>query len=116
MVFRCGESLHFAPPSPGEALEESKIRHQRLMIAGLQMRTGVAVVDVGCGIGGPMRRVVRGAGARVVGVNGNGIQLDGAKSLNTETGLDHMVDYLEYGDLPGPEARGPFLGPGNVQD
>ena len=94
MVFGWGESLHFAPLSPGESLEDSKVRHQRLMIAKLDLRDGMTVVDVGCGIGGPMRRVVREAGVRVVGVNNNEIQLDRARSLTAEAGLDHMVDYL----------------------
>ena len=94
MVFGWGESLHFAPLSPRESLEDSKTRHQRLMIAKLELREGMTVVDVGCGIGGPMRRVVREAGVRVVGVNSNEIQLEKAKSLNTDAGLDHMVDYL----------------------
>ena len=94
MVFGWGESLHFAPLSPRESLEDSKIRHQRLMIAKLELRKGMAVVDVGCGIGGPMRRVVREAGVRAVGVNSSEIQLDKAKSLDAEAGLDHMVDYL----------------------
>ena len=94
MVFGWGESLHFAPLSPGESLADSKIRHQRLMIAKLELREGMTVVDVGCGIGGPMRRVVREAGVRVVGVNSNEIQLEKAKSLNAEAGLDHMVEYL----------------------
>ena len=94
MVFGWGESLHFAPLSPGESLEESKIRHQRLMISKLELREGMNVIDVGCGIGGPMRRVVREAGVKVVGVNKSEVQLEKAKSLNREAGLDHMVDYL----------------------
>ncbi len=94
MVFGWGESLHFAPLSPGESVEDSKIRHQRLMIAKLELREGMTVVDIGCGVGGPMRRVVRETGVRVVGVNNNEIQLDKAKLLNSEAGLDHMVDYL----------------------
>ncbi len=94
MVFGWGESLHFAPLSPRESLEESKIRHQRLMIAKLELREGMKVIDVGCGIGGPMRRVIREAGVRVAGVNSNEIQLSKAQSLNTEAGLDHMADYL----------------------
>ena len=95
MVFGWGESLHFAPLLPGESLEESKIRHQRLMIDKLELREGMTVIDVGCGIGGPMRRVVREAGVRVVGVNNSKIQLEKAKSLNAEVGgLDHMVDFV----------------------
>ena len=86
--------LHFAPLSPLESLEESKIRHQRLMMAKLELRQGMTVVDVGCGIGGPMRRIVREAGVRVVGVNNNEIQLEKAKALNAEAELDHMVEYL----------------------
>ena len=94
MVFGWGESLHFAPLSPRESLEDSKTRHQRLMIAKLELREGMTVVDIGCGIGGPMRRVVREAGVRAVGVNSSEVQLDKAKSLDAEAGLDQMVDYL----------------------
>ncbi|MDE2860262.1 MAG: class I SAM-dependent methyltransferase [Chloroflexota bacterium] len=94
MVYGWGESLHFAPLSPEESLEESKIRHQRLMISKLELSEGMTVIDVGCGVGGPMRRVVREAGVRVVGVNRNELQLDKAKTLSAEAGLDHMVDYL----------------------
>ena len=93
MLFGWGESLHFAPLSPRESLEDSKIRHQRLMIAKLELLEGMTVIDIGCGIGGPMRRVVREAGVRVVGVNNNEIQLKKAKSLNTDAGIAHMVDY-----------------------
>ena len=93
MVFGWGESLHFVPLSPRESLEDSKIRHQRLMIAKLELREGMTIVDVGCGVGGPMRRVVREAGVRVVGVNSSEVQLERAKSLNAEAGLAHMVDY-----------------------
>ena len=94
MVWGWGESLHFAPLAPHETLEDSKIRHQRLMIDKLDMKQGMTVVDVGCGIGGPMRRVVRETGVRVVGININKIQLEKARKLNAEAGLDHMIDYL----------------------
>ena len=94
MIFGWGESLHFAPLSPLESLEESKIRHQRLMIAKLELQEGMKVIDVGCGIGGPMRRVAREAGVRITGVNNNEIQLNKARLLNAEAGLDHMIDYL----------------------
>ncbi len=93
MVWGWGDSLHFAPLTPHESLEESKLRHQRLMISKLELQQGMTVVDVGCGIGGPMRRVVREAGTRVVGININTIQLELAKRLNAEAGLEHMVEY-----------------------
>ena len=93
MVWGWSESLHFAPLAPEESLEESQVRHQRLMISRLELEPGITVVDVGCGIGGPMRRVAREADVRVVGININTIQLERAKRLNAEAGLDHMVDY-----------------------
>ena len=93
MVWGWNQSLHFAPLTPDESLEESIARHQRLMISKLELQQGMTVVDVGCGIGGPMRRVVREAGVRVVGININEIQLEEAKRLNAEAGLDHMVDF-----------------------
>ena len=40
MLLSWGESLHFAPLSPQESLEDSKTRHQRLMIAKLELREG----------------------------------------------------------------------------
>ncbi len=95
MVFGWSDSLHFAPLSPQESLEDSQIRHQRLMIDKLELQKGMTVIDVGCGTGGPMRRVVKEAGVRVVGVNISEVQLAKAKSLNAEAGIDHMVDYLE---------------------
>ncbi len=94
MVFGWGESLHFAPLSPRESLEDSKVRHQRLMIDKLELREGMTVIDVGCGIGGPMRRVVREAGVKVLGVNNSQIQLAKAKSLDAAAGVEDMVDYL----------------------
>lgn len=95
MNFGWGDSLHFAPLSPTETLEESQIRHQRLMISKLELSEGMRVLDVGCGIGGPMRRVAGEADVNVVGVNISKVQLAKARTLNTEAGLDHLVDCIE---------------------
>ncbi len=94
MVFGWSESLHFAPLSPRESLEDSQARHQRLMIAKLELQEGMTVVDVGCGVGGPMRRVAAEAGVSVVGINSSEVQLERARSLTAEAGLDHVVDYI----------------------
>jgi len=94
MVLGWGESLHFAPLSPGESLQDSKIRHQQLMISKLELSPGMTILDIGCGTGGPMRRVAREAGVRVVGVNISEVQCDNAKRLNAAAGLDDMTDCL----------------------
>ncbi|MCY4013473.1 MAG: class I SAM-dependent methyltransferase [Gammaproteobacteria bacterium] len=95
MQFGWNESLHFAPLKPGETLEQSIIRHQRLMIDRLQLRAGMTIIDVGCGVGGPMRRVARESGARVLCLNNNAQQLDQARRKNVAAGLDHMADYMK---------------------
>ena len=94
MIFGWSESLHFAPLSPSESVEDSQIRHQRLMIEKLELSPGMSVIDVGCGIGGPMRRFIREAGVRVVGININEIQLGKARALNAEAGVGDMADFL----------------------
>ncbi len=94
MQFGWSESLHFAPLTREESLEESIVRHQRLMIEKLELREGMVVADVGCGVGGPMRRVARESGARVVCINNNVQQLEKAKQRNVETGLDDMAEYI----------------------
>lgn len=101
MTFGWGESLHFAPLTPQESLEDSKIRHQRQIISKLALQPGMTVVDIGCGVGGPMRRVSREAGVKVVGINNNDIQLQKAKTLNAEAGLDCMTDCVacDYMDM-----------------
>ena len=107
MQFGWGESLHFAPLTREESLEESIVRHQRLMIEKLQLREGMLVVDVGCGVGGPMRRIARECGTRVVCINNNEQQLDKARRRNVEAGLDDLAEYIkcDFMDMSAIEAN-----------
>ena len=107
MQFGWNESLHFAPLRPGETLEASIVRHERVMIERLQLREGMRVVDVGCGVGEPMRRVAGESGARVLCVNNNAQQLERARSKNIEAGLDHLAEYMEcnFMDMSAIEAN-----------
>ena len=106
MQFGWNESLHFAPLKPDESLETSIVRHQRLMIEKLELRDNMRVIDVGCGLGGPMRRVARESGTRVLCVNNNEQQLNKARQLNTDAGLDHLAEYLRcsFMDMSAVEA------------
>ena len=106
MQFGWSESLHFAPLTRGKSLEESLALHQRLMIEQLELREGMVVADIGCGVGGPMRRVARESGAKVVCINNNEQQLDKARRRNIETGLDDMAEYIkcDFMDMSAIEA------------
>ena len=95
MQFGWNESLHFAPLTPDETLEEAIVNHERLMIKKLGLQEGMRIVDIGCGVGGPMRRVARESGAKVVCLNNNKQQLEEARRRNLKAGLDHKAEYME---------------------
>lgn len=88
------QSLHFAPLKNGESLEQAIARHQDLMIEKLRLDQSKYVADIGCGIGGPMRRVANHSGAKVLLINNHQRQLDRAKKLNKEANVEHLAEYL----------------------
>nr|GMD39792.1 Cycloartenol-C-24-methyltransferase [Ipomoea batatas] len=75
-----GESFHFAPRWKGESLQESIKRHEHFIALQLGLRPGQKVLDVGCGIGGPLREIARFSGAFVTGVNNNEYQIARGKA------------------------------------
>lgn len=89
------ESFHFAPLKVGESLSDAILRHERLMIEKLQLDSTKKVLDVGCGIGGPMRHVARATGAHVLGVNINEHQIKVGTALNNKTDLEHLTDFVQ---------------------
>ncbi|TVU41833.1 hypothetical protein EJB05_15388, partial [Eragrostis curvula] len=54
-----GESFHFAHRWSGESLRESIKRHEHFLALQLGLKPGMKVLDVGCGIGGPLREIAR---------------------------------------------------------
>ncbi|OAY80811.1 Cycloartenol-C-24-methyltransferase 1, partial [Ananas comosus] len=54
-----GESFHFAHRWKGESLRESIKRHEHFLALQLGLKRGMKVLDVGCGIGGPLREIAR---------------------------------------------------------
>lgn len=95
MEYGWGDSLHFAPIATNESLEDAVVRHQRLMIEKLELRESMQVIDVGCGVGGPMRRVAQETGVKIYCINNNEYQLSQAKTKNEEAGLDHLAEYVK---------------------
>lgn len=64
-----GESFHFAVYAPGESFREATRRYEYTLALRLQLPPGSNVVDLGCGVGGPLRNIARFARCNVVGVN-----------------------------------------------
>ncbi|KAJ2740089.1 Delta(24)-sterol C-methyltransferase [Coemansia sp. BCRC 34301] len=73
-----GESFHFSRRSVGETHRESTRRHEHILFGRAQIRKGMKVLDVGCGVGGPARECIRFTGAHVTGLNNNDYQIQRA--------------------------------------
>jgi len=77
--FGWGQSFHFAPRRRGESFKASLLRHQHFLADRLSLESGMQVLDVGCGVGGPMGNLARRSGASFVGINNNAYQIERAK-------------------------------------
>jgi sterol 24-C-methyltransferase len=90
-----GDSFHFAPRYRGEPFQASIKRHQHFIALRLGLGPGMSALDVGCGVGGPMREIARFSKARVTGINNNGYQVGKARAYNSTARLDHLCQVLE---------------------
>ena len=77
--FGWGQSFHFAPRRRGESFKASLLRHQHFLADRLSLKPGMHILDVGCGVGGPMGNLARYSGASFVGINNNAYQIERAK-------------------------------------
>ena len=88
-------SFHFAPRVPGESFRASLARHERNLAQALELKPGMVAADFGCGIGGPLLEIARFSGAKIVGININGYQLERARQLAEEADLAHLAEFLQ---------------------
>ncbi len=89
-----GKSFHFAPRMPGESFKASLVRHEKNIADTLELKEGMVVADIGCGVGGPLLTIARHSGAKIVGVNSNGYQLERARSYAEQAGLSHLAEFM----------------------
>ncbi|KAM4091936.1 hypothetical protein ACJW30_09G174000 [Castanea mollissima] len=90
-----GESFHFAARWKGESLRESIKRHEHFVALQLGLKPGQKVLDVGCGIGGPLREIARFSGASITGINNNEYQITRGKELNRIANVDEACNYVK---------------------
>lgn len=76
-----GQSFHFANRFRGETLAESIQRHESYLALKSQIKSGDKVLDLGCGVGGPLRRIAHLTGAHVTGITISQYQIHRAKSI-----------------------------------
>ena len=59
----------------------------------MNLRPGMRVLDVGCGVGGPAREIARFADVNIVGLNNNEFQVGRARKLTAKAGLSDRVTF-----------------------
>lgn len=58
------------------------------------------VLDVGCGVGGPMKNIGQYSGANMTGVNNNGCQIERAKKHHQKSGFASRLIKGDYMKVP----------------
>ncbi|KAK8937184.1 Cycloartenol-C-24-methyltransferase 1 [Platanthera zijinensis] len=103
--FGWGESFHFAPRWKGESLKESIKRHEHFLALQLGLKRGMKVLDVGCGIGGPLREISRFSLVSVTGLNNNEYQITRGNELNRLAGLINSCNFIkaDFMKMPFPD-------------
>ena len=101
-----GQSFHFAPRAHGESFAASIARHEHYIAHRLGLHPGMVVVDLGCGVGGPLIEIARFTGARIVGVNNNALQIERAAERSEAAGLGHLAEFLtcDFMQVEAPDA------------
>lgn len=100
-----GQSFHFAHRLDGESFRESIKRHEHHIALRLGLKPGMKVLDVGCGIGGPLREIAAFSGASITGLNNNEYQIKRGSELNKQCGLANKCDFLkaDFMSIPVPD-------------
>lgn len=89
------ESFHFCRFYPGEPFKQALARHEHYLAAMMNIKPGMRVLDVGCGVGGPAREIARFTDANIVGVNNNEHQVGLARRKTARAGLSDNVAFVK---------------------
>ncbi|KAJ1564194.1 hypothetical protein HK096_009188 [Nowakowskiella sp. JEL0078] len=100
-----GESFHFGRMFRGDPLKTSLSRHEDFLALKLGLKPGQECIDVGCGIGGPLREIARFTGANIIGLNNNAYQVGRARRINKRENIDSLCKVIKgsFNEMPFPE-------------
>ncbi|KAF2844482.1 hypothetical protein T440DRAFT_559592 [Plenodomus tracheiphilus IPT5] len=89
------QSFHFCRFAYGESFHQAIARHEHYLAHMIGLRDDMNVLDVGCGVGGPAREIVKFSGANVVGLNNNDYQVERATVYAAKEGLSHKLKFIK---------------------
>ncbi|KAF2712503.1 hypothetical protein K504DRAFT_480150 [Pleomassaria siparia CBS 279.74] len=90
-----GQSFHFCRFAFGESFRQAIARHEHYLAHMMGLRDNMRVLDVGCGVGGPAREIVKFSGVNVVGLNNNDYQIERATRYAEKEGLAHKLKFTK---------------------
>ncbi|MEU2563035.1 methyltransferase domain-containing protein [Streptomyces longispororuber] len=88
-----GESHHFPPFRGGESRAEAMAAAERAIADRGGFRSGMAVLDVGSGVGGPAVTIAGHSGAHVTGLELVRERLEFARAHAAAQGMSHLTDF-----------------------
>jgi sterol 24-C-methyltransferase len=99
-----GQSFHFGPRFHNETFVESIKRAEYHLASRLGLKPGMKVLDVGCGVGGPMRNIAMFSGASIEGITINHYQVKIGNKYNESNGLGNQCKLIQgdFQELPWP--------------
>lgn len=89
------QSFHFCRFADGEPFLQALARHEHYMAHMINLREGMKVLDVGCGVGRPAREIATFTGCHVVGLNNNNYQIERAIAYAKKEGLSDQVSFVK---------------------
>lgn len=92
--FGWSQSFHFAPIRGGASFKESLDQHEYFLGEAIDLRPGMNVLDIGCGVGGPQRFMAKNFGASITGLNINEYQARKCSTYNRKAVLDNLCGVL----------------------
>ncbi|EQC24966.1 hypothetical protein SDRG_17142 [Saprolegnia diclina VS20] len=103
-----GQSFHFANRFRDETFRESIRRVEYFLSGKLGLCKGKYALDMGCGIGGPMRNIARFSGAKIKGITINEYQVRVANRNNKQNGLEDQCHVQQGNFMEMPFEAGTF--------
>jgi sterol 24-C-methyltransferase len=102
-----GQSFHFAPRWKNETFMESIKRAEYFLAAKIGLGEGKKALDVGCGVGGPMRNIAIFSGGNVTGITINQYQVNIGNKYNQNAGLADRCKSVrgDFQNLPWSEGE-----------